>query len=131
MSLIENMPEILRLCRRDDPDVLFIVGRPKNGNVICYKLENETIVPYWRLENGEKMETSYFEKLVLAVEKSDGQFYIVGLPEIRFTLTASGVHHSDKTIAFVFLGEPKRFFSPSPLYIIIKYTDGSTQKINF
>ena len=131
MSTIENMPEIRRRCLRDDPDVLFMVGRPKNSNVICYRLENETIIAYWRLENGEKMETSYFEKLVLAVEKSDDQFYIIGLPEIRFTLTASGVHHSDKTIAFVFLGEPKRFFSPSPLYIIIKYTDGSTQQINF
>ena len=130
MSAIENMPEILRLCLRDDPDVLFVVGRPKDGNVICYTVENETIVPYWRLENGEKMETSYFEKLVLAVEKNDGQFNIIGLPAIRFTLTASGVHHADKTIAFVFLGQPKRFFSPSPSYIIIKYTNKSTQKIN-
>tara|TARA_B100000795_G_scaffold146499_1_gene109760 strand:- start:452 stop:847 length:396 start_codon:yes stop_codon:yes gene_type:complete len=129
MSKIEKMPVILDCCKRHDPCVLFIVGRPKDDHVVCYIQEKGTIVPYWRMQDGSKVEPSYFEKLVLAVTKGEGQFNIISLPDIIFTLSADAVHYSDKTIAFVFLGEPKRFFNPSPSYIIIKYTDHSHEKI--
>tara|TARA_B100000780_G_C20778978_1_gene309323 strand:- start:122 stop:517 length:396 start_codon:yes stop_codon:yes gene_type:complete len=130
MSKIENMSDILVRCKRYDPGVLFVVGRPKDGNVVCYIREKGTIVPYWRMQDGSRVEPSYFEKLVLAVTKGDGQFNIISLPDIIFTLSAGAAHYSDKTIAFVFLGEPKRFFNPSPSYIIIKYTDHSSEKIH-
>tara|TARA_B110000091_G_scaffold173774_1_gene187514 strand:+ start:399 stop:794 length:396 start_codon:yes stop_codon:yes gene_type:complete len=129
MSVIEKMPDILSRCKGYDPCVLFVVGRPQDDNVVCYICEKETIVPYWRMQDGSKMSLSYFENLVLAVGKGDGQFNILGLPQIIFTLNAGAVHYSGKTIAFAFLGEPKRFFSPSPSYIIIKYTDNSFEKI--
>ena len=48
MSVIENMPDILCRCKGYDPGVLFIVGRPKDGHVVCYIHEKGTIVPYWR-----------------------------------------------------------------------------------
>jgi len=131
MSVIENMPDILCRCQGYDPGVLFIVGRPKDEHVICYIRENGTIVPYWRMQDGSKVELSYFEKLVLTVRKCDGQFNIISLPDIIFTLSIDAIHYSDKTIAFVFLGEPKRFFNPSPSCIIIKYTDHSSEKIEF
>lgn len=124
------MPDILDRCKCYDPCVLFVVGRPKDGHVVCYIHEKGTIVPYWRMEDGSKVKLSYFEKLVLAVIKCDGQFNIVSLPDIIFTLSAGAVHYVGKTIAFAFLGEPKRFYNPSPSYIIIKYTDHSSEKIH-
>ena len=69
MSVIENMPDILCRCKGYDPGVLFIVGRPKDEHVICYIRENGTIVPYWRMQDGSKVELSYFEKLVLVLKK--------------------------------------------------------------
>ena len=80
MSVIEKMPYILSRCKGYDPCVLFVVGRPQD--VVCYICEKETIVPYWRMQDGSKMPLSYFENLVLAVGKGDGQFNILGLPQI-------------------------------------------------
>mgnify|MGYP006073587479 CR=1 FL=1 len=128
---IENMPDILKRCKQYDPNVLFVVGRPKDCNVVCYVLENEIIKPYWRMEDGSKVEASYFEKLVLAVEQREGQsFNIVSLPHIVFTLTGGDVFYSEKNISFVFLGRPKHFFSPVPSHIILKYTDNSFGKLD-
>lgn len=127
---IENMPDILRRCKQYDPNILFVVGRPKDSNVICFRLDNESITAYWRMEDGSRVEISYFEKLVLAVERqSEQKFNIVSLPHIVFTLTGGDVYHSARNVSFVFLGRPKHFFSPIPSYIILKYTDNSFEKL--
>jgi len=124
------MPDILQRCKQYDPNVLFVVGRPKDSNVVCYSIENEIIKPYWRMQDGSKVETSYFEKLVLSVEQcAEQQFNIVSLPRIVFTLVGGDVYCSEKNISFAFLGCPKHYFSLVPSYIILKYTDNSFEKI--
>jgi len=127
---IENMPYILQRCKQYDSNVLFVVGRPKDYNVVCYGLENESITVYWRMQDGSRVEASYFEKLVLAVEQGECQsFNIVSLPHIVFTLVDRDVYYSERNVSFVFLGHPKHFFSPVPSYIILKYTDNSFEKL--
>lgn len=131
MTDIENMPDILYRCKKYDPNILFVVGRPKDRNVVCYALENEIISPYWRMEDGSKVEVSYFEKLVLVVERhSEQKFNIVSLPDIMFTLTGGDVYYSARNVSFAFLGRPKHFFSLIPSHIILKYTDNSFEKID-
>lgn len=138
MISIEHMPNFLHECHEADSTILFIIGRPKDANVVCYSLDESSlgIKVYWRLVNGSKYPISFIEKSlaigVHAVTLEDGskKYNIVSFPQLHFTVNDRKAYRKNKQIQFVFCGPPNGFFQIRPKQLLIRYTNGDTETID-
>ena len=137
MSSPKDMATIVDTCRKIDPSILLVIGRRKDANVICYRINNNIIEPYWRMADGSEVGASYLEKkFALNVQSKlttcgKRQFFLVGAPHIPFSLDGLSTVHNNKVVHYVFMGERRGYFDQTPSYIIIQYTDNTSEKIYF
>ena len=136
MSSPKDMPTIVDTCRKIDPSILLVIGRKKDANVICYRMNNNIVEPYWRMCDGSEVGASYLEKkFALTVQnKTVGgkvQFNLVGAPQILFSLNGLATVHNNKVVHYVFMGERRGYFDQRPSYIIIQYLDKTSETIQF
>jgi hypothetical protein len=144
---IGRMPNLLHECREADCKIMFIIGRPKDANVVCYSLDDSClgIGIYWRLINGSKYSISLIEKSlalgVRPVTMGDGnwakalgtvkKFYIVSFPQLHFAVNDRKAYRNKKQIEFIFCGPPSGgFFNIRPAQLFIRYTNGETEIID-
>jgi len=137
MSSIKDMPSIVDNCRKLDTSILLVIGRKKDVNVICYRINNDIVEPYWRMQDGSEVSATYIEKkFALNVQSTKTkcgniQFNLVGAPHIPFSLDGMLTIHNNKVVHYVFMGERRGFFDQTPSYIIIQYIDNTSKKIKF
>jgi|TARA_B110000208_G_scaffold92393_1_gene116245 hypothetical protein len=133
------MPNLLKECREADCKIMFIIGRPKDANVVCYSLDDSClgIGIYWRLINGSNYPISLIEKSlaigVCAVTLKDGskKCNLVSFPQLHFTVKLKKAYRNNKQIQFVFCGPPSGgFFNIRPAQLFIRYTNGETEIID-
>jgi len=135
MLTLQDMPPLVKKCEQYDPELVLVIGRVKDANVICYRLTNSIMEPYWRMHDGSEVAASFFEKKmalkVQSEEGDEGRFFLVGAPNILFVLNELNVFHDGLSVHYVFLGPKLGFFDNSPSYITIQYTNKSTKTIKF
>jgi hypothetical protein len=133
------MPNLLKECVEADSNVMFIIGRPKDANVVCYSSDESClgIKVYWRLINGSNFPISFIEKSlavgVHAVTMEDGnkKCNLVSFPQLHFTVNDRKAYRNKKQIQFVFCGPPSGgFFNIRPAQLFIRYTNGETEIID-
>jgi len=136
---IDRMFNLLHECREADSNVMFIIGRPKDANVVCYSSDSSSlgIKVYWRLINGSKYPISFIEKScaigVFAVTLEDGskKCNLVSFPQLHFTVKLRKAYRNKKQIQFVFCGPPHNgLFQIRPKQLFIRYTNGETEIID-
>jgi len=139
MISIKHMPNLLKECFEADSNVMFIIGRPKDANVVCYSSDDSSsgIKVYWRLVNGSKYPISFIEKSlaigVHAVTMEDGnkKCNLVSFPQLHFTVNDRKAYRNKKQIQFVFCGPPPNgLFQIKPKQLFIQYTNGETEIID-
>ena len=139
MISIKHMPNLLKECFEADSNVMFIIGRPKDANVVCYSSDESClgIKVYWRLINGSNFPISFIEKSlavgVHAVTMEDGnkKCNLVSFPQLHFTVKLRKAYRNNKQIQFVFCGPPSGgFFNIRPAQLFIRYTNGETEIID-
>mgnify|MGYP006138011519 FL=1 len=139
MISIRHMPNLLKECVEADSNVMFIIGRPKDANVVCYSSDESClgIKVYWRLINGSNFPISFIEKSlavgVHAVTMEDGnkKCNIVSFPQLHFTVKLRKAYRNNKQIQFIFCGPPSGgFFNIRPAQLFIRYTNGETEIID-
>ena len=139
MISIKHMPNLLKECFEADSNVMFIIGRPKDANVVCYSSDDSSlgIKVYWRLVNGSKYPISFIEKSlaigVHAVTLEDGskKCNLVSFPQLHFTVKLRKAYRNKKQIQFVFCGPPPDgLFQIRPKQLFIRYTNGETEIID-
>ena len=131
-----HMPTIVDTCRKIDPSILLVIGRKKDSNVICYRMNNNIVEPYWRMSNGSEVHASYLEKkFALNVQNKTVcgkvQFNMVGAPQILFSLNGLTTVHNNKVVHYVFMGERRGYFDQRPSHITIQYIDNTSKTIPF
>ena len=139
MISIKHMPNLLKECFEADSNVMFIIGRPKDANVVCYSSDESClgIKVYWRLINGSNYPISFIEKSlaigVHAVTLKDGskKCNLVSFPQLHFTVKLRKAYRNKKQIEFVFCGPPHNgLFQIRPKQLFIRYTNGETEIID-
>ena len=139
MISIKHLPNLVKECCEADSNVMFIIGRPKDANVVCYSSDDSSsgIKVYWRLINGSNFPISFIEKSlavgVHAVTMEDGnkKCNLVSFPQLHFTVKLRKAYRNNKQIQFVFCGPPSGgFFNIRPAQLFIRYTNGETEIID-
>ena len=134
MLTIKNMPNILHECTEADKTLLFIIGRPKDINVVVYHKDDSVLGlnVYWRLQDGSRCPISLIERTLAigAIRAANTQLYfIVAFPKLKFSITNNKAYRNGKEILYVFLGRANGFFSVRPSSILIVYKKGESEYI--
>jgi len=135
MITIKNMNNILHECAEADKTLLFIIGRPKDINVVVYHKDDSVIGlnAYWRLQDGSQCPISFIERtLAIGIRRAANTqlYFIVAFPTLTFTITNNKAYRNGKEILYVFLGKTAGFFSVRPSSIQIQYKGGDLEHIN-
>ena len=115
MLTIKNMPNILHECTEADKTLLFIIGRPKDINVVVYHKDDSVIGlnAYWRLQDGSRCPISFIERtLAIGINRAANtqMYFIVAFPTLKFTITNNKAYRNGKEILYVFLGKTSGYF---------------------
>ena len=133
-KIMEEIKARVRAVHNKNPDVILVLARRKNSNLICYEQKNDHIEPYWLMASGSRRRVSFLsKKIALGVKrcrKGNGvAFCMNGTPHIHFSLSGSTVTHDEKMVEYAFVGERSSLMDPTPSYITVHYKDDTFKTI--